>query len=131
MTLVGDAAHTHGGAFAAGGSLAIDDAYALSSALNHVWPASSTHAEKPTKAEITEIFRIYEATRQPHVNRLLGVVHKNLAGQKANIERAKTETDEQLRQRVSQRMDPSWISEHDVEKAFKQVVEKEEPRAKL
>ncbi|RSL83053.1 hypothetical protein CDV31_016877 [Fusarium ambrosium] len=131
VTLVGDAAHTHGGAFAAGGSLAIDDAYALSRALNHVWPASSTHTAKPTKAEIAEVFRIYEATRQPHVNRLLSVVHKNLAGQKANIERAKTETDEQLRQRVAQRMDPSWISEHDVESAFEQVIEKEEPRAKL
>lgn len=131
MTLVGDAAHTHGGAFAAGGSLAIDDAYALSRALVHVWPASSTRRAKPTREEIAEIFKIYEASRQPHVNRLLGVVHQNLAVQKTTIEGAKTETDEQLRQRVSQRIDPSWISEHDVENAFEKVVEKEELRAKL
>ncbi|KAJ4146304.1 hypothetical protein NW754_001772 [Fusarium falciforme] len=113
VTLVGDAAHTHG---------------ALS-AMSGQHPLLTQ--KSPLRQRLLRSSRIYEATRQPHVNRLLGVVHKNLAGQKANIERAKAETDEQLRQRVSQRMDPSWISEHDVEKAFKQVVEKEEPRAKL
>ncbi|KAF4463337.1 Monooxygenase FAD-binding [Fusarium albosuccineum] len=133
VTLVGDAAHTHGGAFAAGGSLAIDDAYALGRALSHVWPASAAQKGKPTKAQISEIFRLYEATRKPHVDKLLSVVHKNKANQKANIENAKTETDEQLRQRVRSRMDPSWISEHDVEGAFQQALNKieGEPRAKL
>ncbi|KAF5013773.1 hypothetical protein FDECE_245 [Fusarium decemcellulare] len=133
VTLVGDAAHTHGGAFAAGGSLAIDDAYALGRALSHVWPASAAQNGKPTKAQIAEIFRLYEATRKPHVDKLLSVVHKNKANQKANIENAKTETDEQLRQRVRSRMDPSWISEHDVEGAFQQALSKieGEPRAKL
>ncbi|KAH6991151.1 hypothetical protein BKA56DRAFT_512132 [Ilyonectria sp. MPI-CAGE-AT-0026] len=123
VTLVGDAAHTHGGAFAAGGSLAIDDAYALHLALNHVWPSSSSQKDKPTKEQIGEIFRIYEATRKPHINKLLGVVHNSLAGQKTTVERGKTETDEQLRNRVLQRMDPWWIGEHDVEGAFRAVVE--------
>ena len=31
-----NAAHTHGGAFAAGGSLALDDSFALALALGHV-----------------------------------------------------------------------------------------------
>ncbi|KAF7558508.1 hypothetical protein G7046_g5647 [Stylonectria norvegica] len=122
VTLVGDAAHTHGGAFAAGGSLAIDDAYALSLALNHVWPASSAGKRKPSAAEIGEIFRIYEATRRPHVNKLLGVVHKAVVGQKATVEKGKIETDEQLRERVRARMDPWWINEHDVEGAFRAAV---------
>ncbi|KAH7155797.1 hypothetical protein B0J13DRAFT_604728 [Dactylonectria estremocensis] len=124
VVLVGDAAHTHGGAFAAGGSLAIDDAYALHLALDHVWPASSAQTDKPTKDQISEIFKIYEATRKPHMNKLLDVVHKSLAGSKINLERGKTETDEQLRQRVLQRMDPWWISEHDVDGAFHDAVEK-------
>ncbi|KAF5020911.1 hypothetical protein F66182_7063 [Fusarium sp. NRRL 66182] len=139
VTLVGDAAHTHGGSFAAGGSLAIDDAYALYRALDHVWPASSAQSEKPTKVQLARVFELYEATRKPHLDRLLEVVDRNAAGQKSSIERAKTETDEQLRERVRQRMNPSWISEHDVEGAFKRVVEKlegaekpvEESRAKL
>ncbi|CAM1504641.1 Fc.00g022320.m01.CDS01 [Cosmosporella sp. VM-42] len=100
VTLVGDAAHTHGGAFAAGGSLAIDDAYALFLALNHVWPASTTLTGKPNATEIARVFRIYEETRQPHVNKLLGVVHKALSGQRVSIERGKTESDEQLRERL-------------------------------
>ncbi|KAM5355172.1 hypothetical protein ACJ41O_001818 [Fusarium nematophilum] len=124
VTLVGDAAHTHGGAFAAGGSLAIDDAYALYRALDHVWPASASGSAKPTQEQIAQIFRIYEATRKPHIDKLLAVVHKALAGQKANVERGKTETDEQLRERVLQRMDPWWISEHDVEAAFRDALNK-------
>ncbi|KAK7430896.1 hypothetical protein QQZ08_002424 [Neonectria magnoliae] len=131
VTLVGDAAHTHGGAFAAGGSLAIDDAYALHLALNHVWPASSSQSAKPTKAQIAEIFSVYEATRKPHLNKVLGIVHKSLAGQKADIERGRTETDEQLRERVRQRMDPWWISEHDVDSAFREATGKIESIAKL
>ncbi|KAJ4266177.1 hypothetical protein NW762_004158 [Fusarium torreyae] len=139
VTLVGDAAHTHGGSFAAGGSLAIDDAYALYRALDHVWPAASAQSAKPTKAQLAQVFQLYEATRKPHLNKLLSIVHKNAAGQKSNIERAKTETDEQLRQRVKQRMNPSWISEHDVVGAFNKAVEDieggnkqvEETRAKL
>ncbi|KPM39404.1 hypothetical protein AK830_g7147 [Neonectria ditissima] len=131
ITLIGDAAHTHGGAFAAGGSLAIDDAYALHLALNYVWPPSSSQSAKPTKSQIAEIFAIYEATRKPHLNKILGIVHKSLAGQKATVERGKTETDEQLQERVLQRMDPWWISEHDVDGAFREAIGKFEGVAKL
>ena len=52
------------------------------------------------------------------------MVHKALAGQKVKIERGKTETDEQLRDRVLQRMDPRWISEHDVGNAFRAAISK-------
>ncbi|KAF5622937.1 monooxygenase FAD-binding protein [Fusarium sp. NRRL 52700] len=124
VALVGDAAHTHGGSFAAGGSLAIDDAYALYRSLDHVWPPSSAQTGKPTKAELAQVFELYEATRKPHLDKLLGIVHKNIAGQKSNIERATTETDEQLIRRVKGRMNPSWISEHDVVAAFERAVER-------
>ncbi|KAF4468693.1 Monooxygenase FAD-binding [Fusarium albosuccineum] len=123
VVLVGDAAHGHGGAFAAGGSLAINDAHALSLALFHVWPASST--QKPSLADIRRIFQLYESTRQPQVNKLLGAVHKAVAGRKVKLENGKPETDEQLRQRVLDRMDPHWIAEHDVEAAFESVVAQE------
>ncbi|KAM0424311.1 hypothetical protein ACHAPT_010457 [Fusarium lateritium] len=123
VVLVGDAAHGHGGAFAAGGSLAINDAHALSLALLHVWPPSST--QKPSLAEIAKIFELYEATRKPQVNKLLGAVHKAVAGKKLKLEEGKPETDEELRQRVLNRMDPYWIAEHDVEAAFEEVIAKE------
>ncbi|KAF4500917.1 Monooxygenase, FAD-binding [Fusarium agapanthi] len=139
VALVGDAAHTHGGSFAAGGSLAIDDAYALYRSLDHVWPPSSARTGKPTRAQLAQVFELYEATRKPHLDKLLSIVHKNISGQKSNIERAATETDEQLRLRVKGRMNPSWISEHDVVAAFEQAAERieggqkpvQEPRARL
>ncbi|KAI8649933.1 hypothetical protein NCS56_01444600 [Fusarium sp. Ph1] len=123
VVLVGDAAHGHGGAFAAGGSLAINDAHALSLALLHVWPPSSIR--KPSLAEIGRIFELYEATRKPQVNKLLGAVHKAVAGKKLKLEDGKPETDEQLRQRVLDRMDPYWIAEHDIVAAFGEVIAKE------
>lgn len=125
VTLAGDAAHTHGGAFAAGGSLAIDDAYALFLALNHVWPAAVAKSRKPTIEQLAEVFRLYEATRKPHIDKILGAVHLQVIGQKPkteNLEGGNTETDEMLEERVRNRPDPSWISEHDVESAFQMAL---------
>lgn len=49
-------------------------------------------------------------------------LHKAIAGQRASVEKGKVETDEELRQRVANRMDPWWISEHDVEEAFQKAI---------
>ncbi len=122
VTLAGDAAHTHGGAFAAGGSLAIDDAYALSLALEHVWPAASAHLRKPTDEELEAVFRLYEATRKPHINKIIAAASQQVIGNKAKIEPNEAQAEESLAQRVDNRPDPSWISEHDVEKAFQAAV---------
>lgn len=76
-------------------------------------------------AEIGRIFELYEATRKPQVNKLLGAVHKAVAGKKLKLDDGKPETDEQLRQRVKDRMDPYWIAEHDVVATFENVISKE------
>jgi len=107
--------------------------------LDHIWPPSSAQTGKPTKAQLAQVFKLYEATRKPHLDKLLGIVHKNISGQKSNIDRVTTETDEQLIRRVKERMNPSWISEHDVVAAFERAVERiegrektvKEPRARL
>lgn len=119
--LVGDAAHTHGGAFAAGGSLAIDDAYCFLLALFHIFPPESS--AKPTPKELAQIFQLYERTRKPHIDKVLAKVHEMLDDQGKSVERAKSETDEQLRERIETRFDPWWISEHDVEEAFLRTLE--------
>jgi salicylate hydroxylase len=121
IVLVGDAAHGHGGAFAAGGSLAINDAHALSLALFHVWPPSAS-SKKPSVADLHKVFEIYQATRKRQVDRLLDSVHKSVAGRRVKTDNGTEETDEQLRKRVSERMDPFWVAEHDVEAAFEAVV---------
>lgn len=59
------------------------------------------------------------------MNKLLGAVHKAVAGKKLKLEDGNPETDEQLRQRVRDRMDPYWIAEHDVVAAFADVISKE------
>ncbi|KFZ09126.1 hypothetical protein V502_08932 [Pseudogymnoascus sp. VKM F-4520 (FW-2644)] len=89
VTLIGDAAHTHGGAFAAGGSLAIDDAYCFSLALNHVFPINASR--KPDKKELAKVFKLL------------------IAKQKDKVDVSKTETDEGLKERIISRPDPAWI----------------------
>jgi salicylate hydroxylase len=121
ITLIGDAAHAHGGAYATGGSLAIDDAYALYLAINQVFPNTAT--EKPNKEKVGEALRLYEATRKPHAEKLLSIVHK---ANKAKAARAdKSLTDKELRKMASERPDTVWLHEHNVVGAFNEVLERE------
>lgn len=125
VTLAGDAAHAHGGAFAAGGSLALDDAWAFAASILKVFPENATR--KPTEEEILKALRIYEKTRKPHTDKVMSVVHDNNAKKLARASQAsEPETDQQLRARIKNRADPSWIHEHDVQQAFAQVVARED-----
>lgn len=120
VTLIGDAAHAHGGAFATGGSLAIDDAYALYLALSSVFPESATH--KPSPAEILRGLKLYEDTRRPHAVKLLKVVHVNNAMKTKKIIAETQETDEELRARAKRGSGTTWLHEHDVVKCFEEVL---------
>lgn len=117
ITFAGDAAHAHGGAFAAGGSLALDDAWAFTGAVYHIYPPAST---KPSLGAIAKGLQLYERTRKAHTDRVLATVHAN--NQKIVERQGKPESDEQLRARMKSRADPSWIHEHDVNDAFEQAV---------
>lgn len=123
VTLAGDAAHAHGGAFAAGGSLALDDAWAFAESIRHVFPVEARRIPgQPAAAEdIARALRIYERTRKAHTDRVMAVVHEQ---NRKKVERlGKVQTDEELRARLQNRYDPSWIHEHDVQLAFKQALE--------
>jgi salicylate hydroxylase len=116
--LVGDSAHAHGGAYATGGSLAIDDAYAFFLAINHVFPPTAT--QKPTAKQIGEALRLYEETRKPHAERLLRIVLK--ANQKKAASVGKPVADEDLRRMAAERPDTVWLAEHNVVGAFTEVL---------
>ncbi|KAF9636030.1 putative salicylate hydroxylase protein [Lasiodiplodia theobromae] len=132
--LIGDAAHPHGGAFATGGSLALDDAYALAQALRAVWPSPSGTAAaatagggKPAKDRLAQATRIYEKARKPHTTRLLNVVHALTEKSRERLRRSDggVETDEELRKRMKARAETSWLHEHDVDEAVRRAVEAE------
>ncbi|KAF2801303.1 FAD/NAD(P)-binding domain-containing protein [Mytilinidion resinicola] len=118
VTLAGDAAHAHGGAFAAGGSLAIDDGWSFAQSVLNVFPPSAT--KLPGDEDIAKALRVYGRTRKPHTDRVLHTVH---SGNKAKVERiGKVETDEELRARMKNRGDPTWIHEHDVVAALRDAL---------
>ncbi|KAI1078735.1 salicylate 1-monooxygenase [Whalleya microplaca] len=130
VTLAGDAAHAHGGAFAAGGSLALDDAWAFASSILHVFPENATR--KPTDAELLKALRIYERTRKSHTDRVMRAAHENNVKKLARYSQAaEPETDEQLIARIKNRSDPSWIHEHDVQATFAQALKAEEAAEKV
>ena len=121
VTLVGDAAHAHGGAFAAGGSLALDDALALGLAFQHV--VKSFHGRLPLFLHhIEKALELYTNTRKPHTDRLLSVVH-NQIGTKTSVS-GKLEEDAKLVFRMKNRPDPAWLSEHDVEASMAATIVK-------
>ncbi|PYH98946.1 FAD/NAD(P)-binding domain-containing protein [Aspergillus ellipticus CBS 707.79] len=109
VTLIGDAAHTHGGAFAAGGSLALDDALTLGLAFAHVFKATQTLSE----TDIQTALELYSQARQPHTARLLRIVHGQI-----NINSNQSDAENTLLSRLQNRPNTVWLSEHDAEAAF-------------
>ncbi|KAE9963403.1 hypothetical protein BLS_009328 [Venturia inaequalis] len=132
VVLVGDAAHAHGGAFATGGSLAIEDAYALSLALFSVLPAlpvtttasSSSGVMKPGPQELEGALRLYEDIRKPHAERLLAKVHAANELKLGRLREGRVESDEELRERAGRGSDTAWLHEYDVVRAFEEVVKR-------
>ncbi|KGO72154.1 Monooxygenase, FAD-binding [Penicillium italicum] len=125
VALIGDAGHTHGGAFASGGSLAMNDAHALALALAHVWPTEKD--AKPDRRQVARALALFDGTRRPHVNKLIELVQVGLAARQAKLRdvRKVEETDEELRERISGLSDIAWLAEHDVEAAFRDFTQTE------
>lgn len=118
-TLAGDAAHAHGGAFAAGGSLALDDAWAFAESIHVAFPPD--WSGPPKSEDIVKALKIYEKTRKEHTDRVMSVVHELNANKLARLDIK--QTDEGLKERMKNRYDPSWMHEHDVQLAFAKALE--------
>ncbi|KAL2836586.1 FAD/NAD(P)-binding domain-containing protein [Aspergillus pseudoustus] len=126
IALLGDAGHTHGGAFASDGSLAINDAHALALSLAHVWPAAQgADGATPDKSQLQGALALFDATRRPHVTRLIDVVHSGLAErfEKLRDPHRVEETDGELRARIAAVEGFSWLGEHDVEAEFRRAAQ--------
>ncbi|OOF94002.1 hypothetical protein ASPCADRAFT_398356 [Aspergillus carbonarius ITEM 5010] len=136
VTLIGDAAHTHGGAFAAGGSLALDDALTLGLAFGHIF--KQLKGQALLDKDIETALELYSQDRQPHTERLLRIVHNQITNDHSDT--GNLDAEEKLLFRLQNRANTAWLSEHDAEAAFaatvagftgKQHVEKIGPSATL
>ncbi|KAJ3499293.1 hypothetical protein NLG97_g458 [Lecanicillium saksenae] len=121
VALLGDAAHTHGGAFAAGGSLALNDALSLGLSFAHVAKLQRDVASLRL-AEIHHALTLYDRVRQPHATKLLNIVHGSLHKKQPSHTSVGAE-DEALMARFKSRPDLTWLSEHDVETAFEKTAQ--------
>lgn len=124
-TLVGDAAHAHGGAFAAGGSLALDDALALGLSFKHHLQGHGSRSSV-TANDIQKVLELYNKTRKPHTDRLIQIVHSQISSKPVQAATSKEE-DDALKTRIKNRPNTDWLSEHDVEAAFHATVKSLKP----
>ncbi|KAH0359924.1 monooxygenase, partial [Aureobasidium melanogenum] len=118
VVLVGDAAHSHGGALAANASLGIDDAYCLYMSLLERVPSDGRL--KLGTEELQQSLRFYDAVRRPHCEKVLKVTHGMYAMTNERLwGGGEEETDEQLKEKLRTRPYADWIHEYDVEAAFR------------
>ncbi|KAF8831892.1 hypothetical protein HHX47_DHR1000902 [Lentinula edodes] len=135
IVLLGDAFHPHGGAFAAGGSLAIDDSIALFLALQHVQQSStpstssSSSSDVPSNSrsievsarrrlsasELSHALDLYASTRLPHASRVFGVVER----MRENVAKpGRLWDEEKIQEWARDKKEVVWLHEHDVHRAF-------------
>lgn len=100
--------------------MALDDSLALGLAFKQVFSSGAPDVSF-SQENIRRAFSLYDQTRRPHTARLLSIVH-GLISRKAPTYETPEAADEALRARMRSRPDLQWLSEHDVEKAFEQVV---------
>lgn len=108
--------------------MALDDAFALGLAFRHVFGSRSQRSlDSPS---IGKALDLYARTRQPHTDRLLRIVHGQLNNNQSKPATA-VEENERLISRLRNRTDTEWLSEHDVEAAFGEVVKQLETKSRL
>ena len=117
IVLIGDSFHPHGGAFAAGGSLAIDDGRALYLALSHTEATSSNEAQRSDR--LSRALDLYKATRLPHIDKVMLAVKASRANA-AKPDRPWSE--EKIREWARTKNSQAWIHEHDVIGAFNETL---------
>ncbi|KAJ3905854.1 FAD/NAD-P-binding domain-containing protein [Lentinula edodes] len=135
IVLLGDAFHPHGGALAAGGSLAIDDSIALFLALQHVQQSSTPSTSSSSSSdvlsnsrsieasarrrlstsELSHALDLYASARLPHSSRVFGVVER----MRENVAKpGRLWDEEKIQEWARDKKEVVWLHEHDVHKAF-------------
>ncbi|KAJ3930802.1 MAG: FAD/NAD-P-binding domain-containing protein [Lentinula lateritia] len=133
IVLLGDAFHPHGGAFAAGGSLAIDDSIALFLSLQHVQQQSSTPSTSSSSdassdsrskvsarrrlstSKLSHALDLYASTRLPHTGRVFSVVERM---RDSVAKPGRVWDEEKIQEWARDKKEVVWLHEHDVHRAF-------------
>ncbi|KAL1408357.1 hypothetical protein Q8F55_005166 [Vanrija albida] len=118
--LLGDAGHCHGGAFAAGGTLAIEDAYTLGLAVQAALERARARGQRLGAADLAFAFDLFDKARLAHVNRLLRAAN-DLRKAKKHTE-GQVLTEEDIEAYVHRHVDISWVSDNDADAVFAKVL---------
>lgn len=116
VVLIGDAGHPHGGAYAAGGTMSIEDAYTLALCLEHALGSVDTK-----KTQIQLAFNMYNDIRHAHTARLIDAANKLRTQRKTDEGRVLS--DEHIEERLRARPDISWLSENDTKGAVRRWID--------
>lgn len=123
VALLGDAGHCHGGAFAAGGTLAIEDGYTLGLCVDEVAQRAALEGRPMEGNDIATALSLFDKCRLRHVNRLVAAAHslRDRRAQKDNHVASEAE----INAYVTTHADVAWLADNDAEAVFDQVVANE------
>lgn len=128
-----------GGAFAVGGSLAIEDAFALSLFLSSSLPPASLPIPStltpspPTtppsrRPSLSHALSQFSLLRTPHLQRVVADANAFRASKDRRNDLGLKMTEEEIRKAVLERVGTEWIGENDVEGQWKEMIAAEEER---
>ncbi|KAL7423383.1 hypothetical protein Q5752_002686 [Cryptotrichosporon argae] len=109
--LIGDAGHPHGGAFAAGGTMGVEDGYTLGLCV-------AAAAERGL--ELDWAWDVFNACRLDHVNRLVAAATQ-LREQRRERE-GRLLGDDEIERIVHARNDVKWLADNDAEAVFRRTL---------
>lgn len=100
-----------GGAFAVGGSLAIEDAYALSLCIRRSLAA-------PTALPLAAALSLYSTLRVAHVNKVIAAALSVRRAKDRRNDLGLKMSEDEIRRSVLERVETEWIAENDVGRDF-------------
>jgi salicylate hydroxylase len=118
VVFIGDAAHPHGGAFAAGGTCSVEDAYTVMRAVDHV--QQKAQVGRLSREELADAFDIYNECRYAHTLRVMKAAEAVRAERRANAGRRLS--DEEIKENAMKRGYFNWLALNDTEGVFQKVV---------
>lgn len=121
VVLIGDAGHPHGGAYAAGGTMSVEDAYTLYRALDHAQRSDSAGPRRRLdRTALRWAFGTFDAARITHTTRVIDLANETRRKRERN--RGVKAPDDVLRAGVATRPDVSFLANNDTKAVIERTI---------
>lgn len=116
VVLIGDAGHPHGGAYAAGGTMSVEDAYTLYRALDH----AQTAGRRLDRHALRWAFDTFDKARIKHTTRVIDLANETRRKRERN--KGVKPSDDVLRASVATRPNVSFLANNDTKATIERTI---------